>query len=205
MTEERKQITTSGWSFMGDCCNPCMGRKQAPKSVRDELKASGMMKIVLLGNAESGKSRVLSVLSEEIKASSAYSPTNGTRNIRLVTPGQREISLVEVGGNLVQFWPRAIDSKVDAVWYILTKAEYEKRDVSQLTGFLREVRELLNTRSMDVLVTVMGVSGLSLETAKANIVPLVSDCGVNLPIKVSVCGDFEKVNVLLSLEPLVKQ
>ena len=204
MTEERKQITTSDWSFMGACCNPCMGRKQTSQSVRDELKASGIMKIVLLGNAESGKSRLLSVLGEEKGASSTYSPTNGTRNVRLVTTGQREISLVEVGGNLVQFWPRAIDSKVDAVWYILTKPEYEKRDLSQLRGFLKEVRELLNSRSMNVLVTVMGVSGLSLETAKANIGPLVSDCGVNLPIKVSVCGDFERLNVVLSLESLVK-
>jgi ABC-type cobalamin/Fe3+-siderophores transport system ATPase subunit len=178
-----------------------MGRKQESKEIRDSIKTNNMTKIVLLGSAGCGKSRVLSSLTDEKEVESGYTPTNGTRNIKLKT-GEREVGVVEVGGSLSKFWPRAIDSKVDGVWYVLSSSEYEGNDFARLIDFLASVRESLNTRSIVVLVTVLGSSGLSAETAGEVIAPLGSSSGVILPLRVSVCRDFERTSIIDSLKPL---
>ena len=201
MVEDRKEVVTNQWSFLGSCCNPCMGRKQESKEIRDSIKTNNMTKIVLLGSAGCGKSRVLSSLTDEKEVESGYTPTNGTRNIKLKT-GEREVGVVEVGGSLSKFWPRAIDSKVDGVWYVLSSSEYEGNDFARLIDFLASVRESLNTRSIVVLVTVLGSSGLSAETAGEVIAPLGSSSGVILPLRVSVCRDFERTSIIDSLKPL---
>lgn len=204
MTQDRKEVATTEWYFLGQCCNPCMGRKtNASKPTSDGIKGIGMTKIVLLGSAGSGKSRLLSVLSGEKESEAGYAPTNGTRNVKF-SSGSREVSLVEVGGNLSKFWSRAIDSKVDGVWYILTREEYESRELTVFVDFLGQVRESLNARGLLVLATVVGESDISAEAALERISPTILDIGLFLPVKVSVCAQFDKNSVIESLKPLIE-
>lgn len=134
------------------CCNTCHTRKQGlPWS--GASKSEYTKRVLLIGKTESGKSRIVSCLRDSpTETSGTYEPTNGTLVSRVNVPPM-DLTLVEVGGKLSEFWHRSIDSKIDGIWYIMSPDELKSRDFTVLLRFLRLSSEMLISRRLPVLVT----------------------------------------------------
>lgn len=158
MSQGEEAISVSWWQYFGSCCNTCYTRKAGISSRPRQKRSSTDKRIVLLGKSRSGKSHALSILAgnESTGGPHNYSATNGT-TVSHVSVKDHSISVVEVGGGLSKFWSRAIDSRVDGIWYLMTKEDFETDDFSVLRDFLVSALETLNVRNLPVLITVVGI------------------------------------------------
>lgn len=146
---------------MFGCCMNSASRKSGPVGSIFTSSSSGVKKrILVLGKSEIGKSRTLYILQHpeaDIDLSDkVYSGTNGTSTIQVDIPPVA-YTFIEVGGALVEFWSRSIDSKVDGIWYLIDKEDYVKSDYASLEKFLADSHDVLLKRKPAFVVTVLGV------------------------------------------------
>ena len=174
MTQD--QISIGWWQHFGACCSPCYVRKGGSSGKRSIVRYGPERKIVLVGANKTGKSRILSVVSSSASTDPVkeYAPTSGTRST-IIKRNDVAVTLVEISGALSTFWPRMIDARVDGIWYLISKSEFELGDYHTLVRFLKDVRDTVHTNGISVLVSFVGIDqasgkcGSSLDAALASI------------------------------------
>jgi hypothetical protein len=85
-----------------------------------------------------------------------YTPTNGTTSVQVDIPPMT-YTFTEVGGGLIEFWTRSIDSKTDGIWYMISKEDYDQSQFTALETFLVDARDILLKRKPAFVISVLGV------------------------------------------------
>jgi hypothetical protein len=116
-------------------------------------------RVVVLGKPECGKSQTLHILQNPeapLDTSVEYTPTNGTTSVQVDIPPMT-YTFTEVGGGLIEFWTRSIDSKTDGIWYMISKEDYDQSQFTALETFLVDARDILLKRKPAFVISVLGV------------------------------------------------
>ncbi len=193
------------WVSMFGCCVNTAARKAVASGSIFQSASSGVRKrILVLGKSETGKSRTLAILQKPttpVDSSQEYPPTNGTSTCH-VDIGPISYTFIEVGGALVEFWSRSIDSKTDGIWYLIDKEDYDRDDFAALEKFLGDSRDILLKRKPALVVTILGV-GKSASTSEIEI--LINASGAIEPKKLGITRLEDPLNyasILKSVEVL---
>lgn len=197
MTSEA--VTVNWWQNLTACCNTCVTRKGGEVVTEAAKSFSNSKRVVVLGSPECGKSRVISLLADTNANGNVYTPTNGTVTTRIAHKDVG-ISLVEVGGSLRGFWSRTVDAKVNCLWYLVRREEYDARDFATFSTFFREASTTINTHRIPIVVSILQGQGVGLGEAENLIMAEVSDCGVFVTPSVTLIGGFEKPSLIPSLD-----
>jgi hypothetical protein len=144
--------------------------------------------VLVLGSQQVGKSRALAIMTGSPE-STGYVPTAGTNSTRFELSGT-EVNLIEVGGGLRPFWSRALNDRIDAVWYMLTPEELQSKNFASLVEFLKESSEKLLKASL--CISINGALSMSEESAHKTITESILNAGVfDSPI-ISVIPDVSR-------------
>jgi hypothetical protein len=115
-------------------------------------------RVLVVGKSGCGKSRILYLLSSDdsvLPSEHVYTPTEGTNIVQSSFP-PIAFSFIEVGGSLSDFWNRSLENGVDAIWYMMTRQEFESGNYEQLLKFLESSKDTVKSKIL--LVSVLSIN-----------------------------------------------
>jgi len=159
-TNNNTTAETSGGGLFGflTCCGNSSARKDGNGfnlfGGSNEKKKS----VLVVGTSGSGKSRILHLISREdsfLEEAHVYTRTEGTNVVQVSFP-PISFSFIEVGGSLSDFWSRSLNNGCDAVWYLMTRVEFESGNYDQLLKFLESSKDTIKKKQLLVSVLDIG-------------------------------------------------